>query len=65
MIKKTKKIAKTYLPSIVLIGKNTNFVYQLLNTKPMTKKKVELLDADIQKQIQNGELKFSLAYKVV
>ena len=60
--KTTKRKVKRYIPSFVITNGKTSFIYKMQNVKPMTKKKVEILDKSIQDLISNGEVTTSLAY---
>lgn len=60
--KKTKRTVKRFIPSFVITDGKITYVYKMDNVKPMTKKKVELVDKAIQDKIASGQMTTSLAY---
>lgn len=58
-------VAKKFVPCVVMPGLDNPLVYILENAKPVTRKKTDLFNADIQQQIIAGKLKFFLGYKEV
>lgn len=60
--KKIKRKIKRYVPSFVITDGKISFIYIMKDTKPMTKKTVEILDKRIQDLIASGKMTTSLAY---